>query len=447
MNKHPLKYVPKKFIFQLISLQLIQQLLVALGTYALAEMGKYVHDSVALFFWLSVCILSFIVSPFFAIWIRPLEIKASYAGYQSFLNEKLINKKGKVSIWTEKNQREVFLASIGSEAESYLSAIVYVWLDLFSFVLSLALGISVLGLIIDIKFIPAYIISAVFSFIVYRLYSEKIKNFNETDQNQRTLFGSFILKSWDNIFFNNKNLQERYQNEFTKKFNESLNKSKTATAWNEFMVASLTLVSSLPVVLTVFWSATENIKSEAIMIGLLATLPRQFNLLTTYRSIFQSIGSLISFESKFKSLSQNADISVTPMIERIKLNMISINGETVSNMPSLKQNIQQMACGRYVIKASNGAGKSSLLTLLNCELDNSVFLPANPDFYISGDQCAESTGEKMLRHFDYVASLPEKILLLDEWDANLDHENTQKLNLKIDALSKIKVIIEVRHKH
>jgi ABC-type transport system involved in cytochrome bd biosynthesis fused ATPase/permease subunit len=37
------------------------------------------------------------------------------------------------------------------------------------------------------------------------------------------------------------------------------------------------------------------------------------------------------------------------------------------------------------------------------------------------------------------------ILLLDEWDANLDQANREILNAKIDQLAKRNLVIEVRH--
>jgi energy-coupling factor transporter ATP-binding protein EcfA2 len=52
----------------------------------------------------------------------------------------------------------------------------------------------------------------------------------------------------------------------------------------------------------------------------------------------------------------------------------------------------------------------------------------------------------MLRHIEYAASLDNKHLLLDEWDANLDQENILKINDLLNRISKDKVIIEVRHR-
>jgi ABC-type bacteriocin/lantibiotic exporter with double-glycine peptidase domain len=38
-------------------------------------------------------------------------------------------------------------------------------------------------------------------------------------------------------------------------------------------------------------------------------------------------------------------------------------------------------------------------------------------------------------------------LLLDEWDANLDSDRMKELSDKIESLSEIRTIVEIRHRH
>jgi len=61
-----------------------------------------------------------------------------------------------------------------------------------------------------------------------------------------------------------------------------------------------------------------------------------------------------------------------------------------------------------------------------------------------------STGEKMIENLNEiiknVSDTETIILLLDEWNANLDNTNVNKLNEIIEQLSKKYCIFEVLHK-
>ena len=52
----------------------------------------------------------------------------------------------------------------------------------------------------------------------------------------------------------------------------------------------------------------------------------------------------------------------------------------------------------------------------------------------------------MVSHLEEIKTLPDVThILLDEWDANLDDQNTALFDRQLDATSKTKVIVEVRH--
>lgn len=57
-----------------------------------------------------------------------------------------------------------------------------------------------------------------------------------------------------------------------------------------------------------------------------------------------------------------------------------------------------------------------------------------------------SSGEIMWKKLSEVVRDLRKLLLLDEWDANLDTERLDKMNAEISQLSQSILIIEVRHR-
>jgi ABC-type transport system involved in cytochrome bd biosynthesis fused ATPase/permease subunit len=104
--------------------------------------------------------------------------------------------------------------------------------------------------------------------------------------------------------------------------------------------------------------------------------------------------------------------------------------------------------GRYTITGPNGAGKSSVLKLLKIHLkDEAFYLPAKHQLLFPTDTTQGSSGERTRRQLDEALTDESiNILLLDEWDANLDAVNTTFLDEKIRDLTSKKIVIEVRHK-
>lgn len=126
--------------------------------------------------------------------------------------------------------------------------------------------------------------------------------------------------------------------------------------------------------------------------------------------------------------------------------MISIIETTTGAMSPLDETLKQKTCGRFLVKGSNGSGKSTLCLKLKAENKSAFYLPAkfeNPNFNVSG-----STGEIKLaelkwlfeKHADY------SMILLDEWDANLDTEATRIADALIQNIAQNCLVFEVRHK-
>jgi ABC-type phosphate transport system ATPase subunit len=56
-----------------------------------------------------------------------------------------------------------------------------------------------------------------------------------------------------------------------------------------------------------------------------------------------------------------------------------------------------------------------------------------------------STGQRMKSYLEDLINSDDQILLLDEWDANLDPFNFKRIEKLIEQISRTKKIIQVRH--
>lgn len=151
-----LHYIEKKTLLKMLSLITLQQGFIALGTYALAKAGLSFDDRKQFIGWVILSLLLYLMTPLFGIFIRRLESRLGLSAYSVFLEENLFSKTGVSSLWQNKNEKDRFLASIGSDANDYLALILFITMDIYSFSLSVILGVLVLGFTLDLSLIPAF---------------------------------------------------------------------------------------------------------------------------------------------------------------------------------------------------------------------------------------------------------------------------------------------------
>lgn len=222
--------------------------------------------------------------------------------------------------------------------------------------------------------------------------------------------------------------------------------SEKAVVNNELMVNVLFMLAILPVAITSMQVITNNLNNNTILIALLASIPRQLQVLGIFRSVFQTLNSLIAFNSKLNALIQEVNIESKNIENQIQTQKIKINDQQFSQVRDIL-NFFDGKQGRYTIRGENGSGKSSLLLLINELRPNSILVPTNPQFIDeNGNEITGSTGQKIVQIIEMIKSEKFDLLLLDEWDAHTDHENSLLINSMIDQLSKEKVVIEVKHR-
>jgi ABC-type bacteriocin/lantibiotic exporter with double-glycine peptidase domain len=105
--------------------------------------------------------------------------------------------------------------------------------------------------------------------------------------------------------------------------------------------------------------------------------------------------------------------------------------------------------GRYSLAGPNGSGKTSLLLHLKELLrERAFYLPAH-SFLFPAIRTGLSTGQRKLKDlrstFD-TAQGRVPVILLDEWDANLDPANRERISADIDELARSHAVVEVSHR-
>jgi ABC-type transport system involved in cytochrome bd biosynthesis fused ATPase/permease subunit len=110
----------------------------------------------------------------------------------------------------------------------------------------------------------------------------------------------------------------------------------------------------------------------------------------------------------------------------------------------IRENLENGTGATFQVGGPNGAGKSALLQGL-FEMfgkDDAIYVPASSTTDVTGAYAdgRRSTGQRVKDHLDEALESPRPLLLLDEWDANIDAEGLYRAAMKRSN----KIIVEAK---
>jgi ABC-type bacteriocin/lantibiotic exporter with double-glycine peptidase domain len=208
-----------------------------------------------------------------------------------------------------------------------------------------------------------------------------------------------------------------------------------------------------PVIGTWVWLIYQNIGNEVFLSMLIATFPRQVITIFHVTAIVAYASRWNSLKTRLEGLKSALIITEPINVGTISWNRIKAEKDntiiTIDSINSLQDITQDYRPGRITLRGDNGTGKSSLLALIKEQLsEKAVLLPPHSDmFFEFSSNKSLSTGEKIIESLDEIKKSERlQLLLLDEWDANLDKNHIGNISEKLNELAKEICIIEVRHR-
>lgn len=304
-------------------------------------------------------------------------------------------------------------------------------------------------------FIGAYL-AAIPLIVIYLKYSQPIiEHRSEAAQNSRTKMMQALLPGWDSIFIGNRWNLDNWRNIFYSKHKNAREKSLQSVIFIEITTSLSLILSLLPIIGTLVWLMISQHNNYALLTVLVATLPRQITTIqylsdiVSYSAQWNSLKTqLIGVENSLKSPENQEEFTGNISWG----NIYAHNGATVTPINSvadLDRITKEYSPGRTTIRGRNGSGKSAFIALLKEQFgEKSFLLPPHSDLiFLSTYDKSLSTGEKMIHILEEIEqNINTNILLLDEWDANLDAMNIENISKKINDIAKRVCIIEIRHR-
>lgn len=436
---------PKVRVMQVCTLLLAERLFGAMSLYYLAKIGTessqidQAYDSILrmfVFYFLKVLML---------IPNRYFEVSTSVESYFKALDLCTFGQAG-AKKWANRASKDTFQSAISYQLFDAIRNLTNSYREIFNFLVNYAFSFAIFGVFLNIQVILAFGISLLISLAIYFLSRKRTLNATEQFKHQEITFYSYISSIWNNVLLNNQSIMQKYQTRLTSE--KSLYKSRLQESFlvTDFFVFGLQNLSWIPVIAMNIWVLRSGSYSLAENLTMILLIPKQIELLEGIRTLNQMFTFWNQDRKIFEKTISMTKVENLDPSSRINLKEVFVDGKKMESLNETLSLIKNLSSGRVLVTGSNGAGKTSLLIYIHDQLDHTFYLPSTPDLYLDvHSETMRSTGQRLADHLDFLLSAPEKIILLDEWDANLDSLNKSIWSKKIDEIAKQKVVVEIRH--
>jgi ABC-type bacteriocin/lantibiotic exporter with double-glycine peptidase domain len=316
-----------------------------------------------------------------------------------------------------------------------------------SFFLNSLLSVLVIGVILPGNIFSGYLASVVICTLVIAITSKTIGRAAFKSEVSFIAYTETLSKIWPNITLGNEPNLAAWINLYNEKSSNYYRDKISLETKKQLANLTLSAFSLVPTVYLVY-SAIHDHTTPGLIAAVIVNLTRIFHILGSLSALISDALECPAVYARLKILFdlRGDDVDATGQIAPEKIN---INGEAIANLPEKLDELKRKSTGRFTVRGANGAGKSTVLLLLNDSLgDSAVYMPADhADLVWTAEVKAEqSTGQRTAEALRRVLDEEEIThLLLDEWDANLDAENTRLVDALIQEAAQTKVVVEVRH--
>jgi ABC-type transport system involved in cytochrome bd biosynthesis fused ATPase/permease subunit len=392
-----------------------------------------------------------------------LKISWKQEAQRSFINAFVASNRGNIGEWSNKGIKEEKLSILSNEGPMALHGLIdYVW-DVYTYVLSVIFNVLALTIVVEPLFFIAYGFSVSIVIIVMKLQRRSQRLLTQKALTARIDLCQSLLAAWDNVLLGNEYNYKLWEEKTSQRLKRCLQRNVDLERFDQVLAIFVALMTSIPTLLVVIYCVITYRSDPAKLASFVVILPLLFMILSyTYQTltlVFRWTMHRSKLISIYKAIQGSKD-SHTELEKKVKWSKIMLSHcannilHEVEGTPSEPINshaelIQHASTkGRHTIRGDNGTGKSTALMLIkNALADRAFLLPTHNQLSFISQTNKYSTGESLRnRLLEILERVDLDVLLLDEWDANLDKANQEKLSELIDKLAENKCVIEVRHR-
>lgn len=450
-SEHPYSFCLKnKNAYYCLTVLVIQQLIVASSTLWIVRLS---HDVVSgadfsenLILYLTSLILPYIPAALMSVLLVTWEqsLLKKYIGLYITANTHHTH------LWSDKKKREEFISTVNHEGAQTIHQAVNYYYGLSSAGLNVILNIITIAYLVDFRFVGSYLLSLIFGFILIKAQSNTHQKLVQKAQHSRIELGKSVLSFWDNVVLGNVHNLSFWKKNTDDRVNLSIKDNVSASAFRELIAIGISIATFLPSLIVAALGMYRHIGDVVALTAFLVIMPRLFLILSyTYNFLYlvtQYGATKKRVQTILNVIETKEESGFSSYAPRIDWSSLQIQGSSQHSFESINSILQHP--GRVTIRGKNGSGKSSLLLeIKRLYKEDAFYLPSQNHLHFSFGEVDRSTGELLKEQLEEVHSqVNSKIVLLDEWDANLDGMNQHWLSQIIDQIAKDKCVVETRHR-
>jgi len=435
----------------MLALLFVQQILVASSTIWLVMTANAVYNNSGNYLPPLLLYLASLVLPYFPggfalvyleKWSQSSQLK-SIETTQTELNHKPL-------LWIDLKEKEKKLPLFAKEGLQTISGFTSYFYDLAACSLNALLNVITLSWIVEPLLLLGYGASLVMAALLVRFQAPINQQISSQTEQSRIRLSSHLFRMWDNLVLGNSYNRGIWSTRLSERFSQAQHMNVKSVRFNQLVAIGIALLTMLPTFIILIWSLQSRTHGITTTIAIVVSLPRIFQILNSSHQVLSLISSWSTQKGKIEVLDSLFKFSSTEnLLERIKFAQIQFEKHgTPHAIRSVDECLRLLnQPGRMTLRGPNGSGKSTLLLLLKNILGSrAYYLPAQHSLTFQNESKERSTGEQLFESLKEIAeNNPSEVLLLDEWDANLDDKNKDKISLLIDNLSIQRGIVEIRH--
>ncbi|KAA0939452.1 ATP-binding protein [Psychrobacter sp. ANT_H59] len=424
---------------------LIQQIIVASSTYFIARLAQSLTEDTISILYMVLFALSLVAVYVPAYFCVTNTERAKYDAHKLYNDNFHTVFLGKTYLLSNDELQSTATTTLAQESNYTLETVIDSIFDISALVLNVLFNVLVIAWFLDGTLLLGYAVGIVFASMFVHFRRHALKTAAKTDQQSRLNLTAKLFDSWDNVVIFNKHNYTLYNNIVQKSFATAKNNSVKSTSIQHINSSLGIIILMLPVFVVTAFIFNKNWQDAATMAVLIATLPRQIQLL-------QMCYALIGYHTSIGVIKTMLD-GILEVLQPTAVNLdnyIQADQIRVKQTGDIFDSTQLPKQGRVTLVGNNGVGKSCMLLKLKEHYqEQAYYLPAKHNLYFNykSDKAHKgSTGQQLIKQIQEIREDDQsRIVMLDEWDAHLDRENTQIIDQYLDELAQTRLVIEVRH--
>ncbi len=439
------KIISNKHLRIALVFLLIQQIIVASSTYFIARLAQSLTEDTISILYMVLFALSLVAVYVPAYFCVTNTERAKYDAHKLYNDNFHTVFLGKTHLLSSDDLQSTATTTLAQESNYTLETVIDSIFDISALVLNVLFNVLVIAWFLDGTLLLGYAVGIIFASLFVHFRRHALKTAAKTDQQSRLNLAAKLFDSWDNVVIFNKHNYTLYNNIVQKSFATAKNNSVKSTSIQHINSSLGMIILMLPVFVVTAFIFNKNWHDAATMAVLIATLPRQIQLLQMCYALIgyhTSIGVIKTMLDGILEVLQPTAVNLDTYIQENQIR-VKQTGEIFDSTQLPKQ-------GRLTLIGNNGVGKSCMLLKLKDHYqEQAYYLPAKHNLYFNykTDKAHRgSTGQQLIKQIQEIREDDRStIIMLDEWDAHLDRENTQIIDQYLDDLAQTRLVMDVRH--